>query len=242
MKQTLPPFLLSLLSALLLAIPGQAQNISPELNCEIQDSIGKNVVMCWVDWGCDSLVHDICYPECPPDFTTSNTWMDTLCIDEIERGTERYPDWKYFWEFGDGHYLKAEGRADTVVHTYTREHSEAFQVSLSLTPIYSPTGRPPRRSAFTPIDTIEVIPDAPNTNFSELDSLEEIKVEPHWDAATPGDSVLFAVSFRNLTTEASRDGEVCLAFPSDKVRMKDSWGLDLPGAVSRELSGTDSSY
>lgn len=238
MKQTLPPFLLFLLSALLLAIPGQAQNISPELNCEVQDSIGKNVVMCWVDWECDTNFHETCFSACPPGFSAG----DTLCIDEIEPRSERYPDWKYFWEFGDGHYLRAEGRADTVFHTYTREHSEAFQVSLSLTPIYSPTGRPPRRSAFTPIDTIEVIPDEPNTNFSELDSLEEIKVEPHWDAATPGDSVLFAVSLRNLTAEASRDGYVCLAFPSDKVRMKDSWGLDLPGAVSRNLSDGDSVY
>jgi len=232
MKQTLPPFLLFLLSALLLAIPGQAQNI----NCEIQDSIGKNVVMCWVDWECDTGSDETCFPECPLGFSAE----DTLCIDEIERSPERYPDWKYFWEFGDGHYLKAPERADTVFHTY--EQTGTYEVALSLTPIYSPTGRPPRRSAFNRIDTVEAVLDAPDTNFPDLDSLKEIRVEPHWDAATPGDSIIFAISYRNLEVTSGRDGEICLLFPKDKVSLTNIWGLGLPGAVSRNVTGTDSSY
>lgn len=190
----------------------------PMIQCE-NDRDTLNMVQCIVLWSDDSLA---CFPKPPLGF--GDPTENDLGLRLIE------PTWQYFWEFGDGRYLR-KSSLDTIYHTYNEEG--VYEVTLNATPTYSPTDKPPRRGYTVAIDTVVAL----NETTIFQDSLErengkEILLDFSWDAIQASDSVTFIIRYRNLD-ESVRSGKAVLILPNENITLSET--RNAPGDLEQRL-------
>ncbi len=121
------------------------------------------------------------------------------------------PQWKYFWEFGDGFF----SRDSSPVHIYELDRN--YAVKLRLTPIYSRNDEPViiRGNGDTISVQQQLVAGVDQSNFPD-DSRSPVELVPNWNAARTTDTVTCAISFRNLF-QGRRSGTVQLKLPIEGV-------------------------
>lgn len=155
------------------------------------------------------------WPEAPTDTNAYSNppkplpqvTQDILGID-LEN---QQPQWKYFWEFGDGFF----SRDSSPVHIY--ELDKGYKIQLRLTPIYSRNDEPViirgNGDTVTVATRLEVPP--VQSNFPQ-ESKSPVQLEPNWNAAKTSDTLTCAVSFRNLF-QSARAGTIQLKLPKEGI-------------------------
>ncbi len=197
----------------------------PQLECNPIDAQRPNVIRCVVIWA-PAEDSTACFKSKP------DSWEDELLEtqnftepnQEIEGVPEELigitppPEWKYYWEVSNGNYYKDSTDQLTINFRETGE----YQISLSVTPIYSPNPRPPRRQQVIQVLELDnsTLNTIPHSNFDEEDDEnKEVKVEADWSSVVSGDTVTMAITYRNtnLRNANGKSGALLFKLPNDDI-------------------------
>lgn len=142
-----------------------------------------------------------------PPKPLSQATQDFLGIDL----NNQQPQWKYFWEFGDGFF----SRDSSPVHIY--ELDKNYAVKLRLTPIYSRNDEPTiiRGNGDTVRINQRLLAGPNQSNFPD-NSTSPVQLAANWNAARTTDTITCAVSFRNVF-DAPRAGVIRLKLPKNGI-------------------------
>lgn len=167
----------------------------------------------------------------PCKFTLSelSNMMKTQPLIEID--TSKPPQWRHFWEFGDGTYYLHGPNFDTS-YLYRVSVPEAKSVRVNSVPIYSGNDKPSiaRLSGVTGCNDVSL----PVNNFGPTDTLLKLKADVNWNAAEINDTMTVALSLRDTT--ASGRQLLRMKVISGKLELVDT--IRRPtGIVLREYKG-----
>ena len=125
--------------------------------------------------------------------------------------------WAYFWMVDDGTF----SRKSSLDHTFVTNNPHT--ASLKVRGRYSDDKEPPHMRVSNAI--VPTNAGASTDNLSGTDTLlaqgEQLGVFSNWGAARRGDTIFFALTFRNNTPGAAQSGYLKLRFPSAEFQYLD---------------------
>ena len=139
----------------------------------------------------------------PCKFTLSelSNIMKTQPLKEID--TSKPPQWRHFWEFGDGTYYLHGQSFDTSYSYRSVSIPGGSSVRVNSVPIYSGNDKPSiaRLSNVTGCDNNSL---SPVVNFGLTEALLKLKADVNWNAAEINDTMTVALSLRDSSPQLLR--------------------------------------